>query len=45
MDKKIDFLLEHCPVMSALRTGNLILINTHNFLLNKDNLMSILYIG
>ena len=30
--------------MSASRSGNLILINIHNFLLNKDDLMSLLYI-
>ena len=30
--------------MSASRSGNLILINIHDFLLNKDNLMSLLYI-
>ena len=30
--------------MSASRSGNLILINIHDFLLNKDDLMSLLYI-
>ena len=42
--KKKDFLLEHFLVMSASRSGNLILINIHNFLLSKDDLMSLLYI-
>ena len=41
--EKIDFLLEHFPVMSASCSGILILINIHDFLLNKDYFMSLLH--
>ena len=36
----MDFLLEHFPVISALRLRNLISINIHDFLLNKDSFAS-----
>ena len=39
--EKFDFLLEHFPVMSASRSGILILINIHDFPLNKDDFMSL----
>ena len=42
--EKTDFLLEHFLLMSASRLGNLILINIHDFFLNKDDFMSLLYI-
>ena len=41
--EKFDFLLEHFPVMSASRSGILILINIHDFPLNKDDFMSLLH--
>ena len=37
-------MLEDFPFMSASRLENLILINIHNFLLNKYDFMSLLYI-
>ena len=41
--EKFDFLLEHFPVMSASCSGILILINIHDFPLNKDDFMSLLH--